>query len=750
MSHRDVESALLWVVRLGFGLIVFLTPLLVTSSLFFPFITGKNFFFRIVVEIVFAAWLGLAFGSQEYRPRRNFLFWSVSLFISSLTLATLFGANPYHSFWSNFERMEGLVTFLHLYALFLVLSTTIKNKKEWFWYAAVSLSASIFVGFYGMCEHFFYSTSSFCNTQSGGERIYSTFGNFIYLGVYAMINMLLAVLFAYIIPDRSIRYFALGLFLFNGYIFYLAGSRGPAVGLFVGLFIALCLLPFFVKNIKIKRAIIGIILLMIATPFILRSLARAGALPDQGLLARIGSLLVERPENLANQPRIKIWKIGVKAFQERPILGWGPENFLIPYSKYYDAKLYGNEPWFDRVHNMSLQWLVDAGIIGFSLYLGVLISFAYALYFLVKKKSLDPITGLLLLTMVVAYIVQNLFVFDTITNYIFFFSILAFLQALLSGEDSSRQKSGMHKFSIQPLGLVLGGVILVFSLFFLNIRPILANRALLNGMRVAARPPTVQAAIDAFEKPISYNTFATTEARERFADYANQVGGAKVQDPKQLLPIIDAAISEVKKESEINPLVVKNYLFLGRLYTIRANITKQKQSEGEAFYKKGLQLSSTYTPAYLGLAEYYIAVGENEDAQKVADAAFKNVPNEPHLFNILISIYVLTDNYPRATELWREYVTSGIFPRLDPKNDDADIQTLVGRTLRNDHDLAGRLEFLKEVQKKTEHAHIYLALAQTSAQLNNRQAAKDYAMKAEELNPTLSSEIDKFLQSIGF
>jgi hypothetical protein len=42
---------------------LFATPfivLIISNSLFFPFITGKNFTFRIIVEVIFAGWIILA------------------------------------------------------------------------------------------------------------------------------------------------------------------------------------------------------------------------------------------------------------------------------------------------------------------------------------------------------------------------------------------------------------------------------------------------------------------------------------------------------------------------------------------------------------------------------------------------------------------------------------------------------------------------------------------------------------------
>ena len=45
---------------------VLLLPLYVENDFYFPFITGKNFAFRIIVEIVFAAWILLALLDTQY------------------------------------------------------------------------------------------------------------------------------------------------------------------------------------------------------------------------------------------------------------------------------------------------------------------------------------------------------------------------------------------------------------------------------------------------------------------------------------------------------------------------------------------------------------------------------------------------------------------------------------------------------------------------------------------------------------
>src|SRR6185503_2743161 len=93
MSYTRV---LRWVLLLGSALIFFI-PFIIAdggagyqqtanfyipfSNMFFPFITGKNFAFRIVVEVLFAAYVLLALREPKYRPRSSHVMWALGLFV---------------------------------------------------------------------------------------------------------------------------------------------------------------------------------------------------------------------------------------------------------------------------------------------------------------------------------------------------------------------------------------------------------------------------------------------------------------------------------------------------------------------------------------------------------------------------------------------------------------------------------------------------------------------------------------------
>ena len=156
------------IVYAGAFLILFI-PLLVTDSMFFPYITGKNFVFRILVEIILAGWVLLAFFDVKYRPRFSWMLVSGAALLVVMFFANLFGEYPQKSFWSNFERMEGYVTLVHFYLYFVVLGHILQTKKMWSYFLHTSVAVASFVALYGLGQ----STG----VVEGRNRVDSTLGN---------------------------------------------------------------------------------------------------------------------------------------------------------------------------------------------------------------------------------------------------------------------------------------------------------------------------------------------------------------------------------------------------------------------------------------------------------------------------------------------------------------------------------------------------------------------------------------------
>jgi len=138
------------------------------------------------------------------------------------------------------------------------------------------------------------------------------------------------------------------------------------------------------------------------------------------------------------------WGSAWRGFLERPLLGWGPENFSAVFDRHFDPRHFvpgaGSETWFDRGHSVIFDYLATTGALGFISYLGMFV----VLYWLFARSrsnlkndthqsALVPPASFrsaflrgLMLALPIAYLVQGLALFDVLPIYINVFLFLAF------------------------------------------------------------------------------------------------------------------------------------------------------------------------------------------------------------------------------------------------------------------------------------------------------------------------------------
>src|SRR3989344_6707507 len=261
-------------------------PLIVANNLFFCFITGKNLVFRGLVEVMTMLLLVLAIFYSSYRPKKTWVLVSYSVFIFVLILSTFFSVDSYNSFWSNFERMEGLVTHLHLFAYFLVLVSVMKTERLWNWFFATSIGVSLIVSLYAIGQ-FLEKIKIF----QSGDRLESTLGNSAYLAAYLLFHIFII---GYYLARNEIKNvyakFALfGVLVFETIILFLTETRGAIVGMIGGLVVvaflnALCGEG---KNKKIAFSFIALLVLIAVTFFALKDMS---FIKEQRGLRRISAI----------------------------------------------------------------------------------------------------------------------------------------------------------------------------------------------------------------------------------------------------------------------------------------------------------------------------------------------------------------------------------------------------------------------------------------------------------------------------
>jgi hypothetical protein len=172
-----------WGLYIGVFAVPFI-PFIISTTYFFPFITGKNFTFRILIDVLFALYLLLAFRDPAYRPRFSWVSISVLALASVATIATITSVDPIKSFWSNFERMEGLVGLAHLVIWFYITGAILSTDKLWNRFLQMSIFASVIMGAYVVLQ-----VGGAFTINQGGVRTDGTFGNAIYLAVYMLFHI---------------------------------------------------------------------------------------------------------------------------------------------------------------------------------------------------------------------------------------------------------------------------------------------------------------------------------------------------------------------------------------------------------------------------------------------------------------------------------------------------------------------------------------------------------------------------------
>ncbi len=425
----------------------------VMNSIFFPFIGGKDYFFRFAVELALISFiLAWAFearkGEIEDLIKTSFkkpLFIAVSVFVLMVLLACLFAYDMHAACWANYERGEGGFQMIHYYIFFALLVLLLRTEDDWKNIFRFSLVAAGLMIVYGLFGNF--AVSGFIGPYTGNPnppsgwwhrlidgRFQGSLGNPAYVAPYLIFSMFYG---AYLWVKRkassagnALIHLGYGALIAIFFVFFiLSQTRGAFLGLGVGVLI---LLLYVVASSKAKvrnwsLAVLGILIVIGGIAFAFRNSSFIQNLPE-------GRLLQISLSDSSAQTRLWTWGSAWQGFLERPILGWGPENFTAVFDKYFNPKHFipgvQTETWFDRAHSVFLDYLSETGALGLLSYLAIFLVFAWE--FFVKSRSSHDGTSVnvlergLMLALPIAYLVQGVAIFDVLPMYLNLFLFMAF------------------------------------------------------------------------------------------------------------------------------------------------------------------------------------------------------------------------------------------------------------------------------------------------------------------------------------
>ena len=243
---------------------------------------------------------------------------------------------------------------------------------------------------------------------------------------------------------KARSYFYAYIILVFVFFFILSQTRGAFIGLGAGIF-AMLVYFLFSKNAALKKwsaVVLAILIVAGGVAFSVRNTSFVKQSPE-------GRLLQLSVSDETAQTRFWTWGSAWQGFLERPILGWGSENFTAVFDKYFNPKHFipgaSSETWFDRAHSVFFDYLSETGILGLLSYLGIFAAFYYE-FFRRRRNAVSQsgdnnvktishsLERGLMLAVPVAYLVQGIAIFDVLPMYICLFAFLAFSRYYFSAE----------------------------------------------------------------------------------------------------------------------------------------------------------------------------------------------------------------------------------------------------------------------------------------------------------------------------
>ena len=331
-------------------------PICCFLSSFFPYTVPKGLWIHTINWILLAGYLiGIVVNKElyyRYKPKLNFIFYLYVIYIFICFISSAFGDSFHFSFFGEFQRMTGLYWQLHT-IIFLFILSACSNMKKFYYnlFSFLFFIGLIFSIFYILEHHALFSFDM--PGYSDQARAVFTTGNPGFVGLYTMSVFLIGfglfsfnfanIHFSFLkldnIRDKSkyyIYYFYLLLTMFLLlYATILTASRSVIPGLLSGMtmFIILLFLSYR-SQIRLRQLIISISVIIFVF-FILSFIFFITGILDTSIDRFVHIFNSQREGgDMGLSSRLSNANVVLRAFIEKPLFGFGINNFMIPYNKY--------------------------------------------------------------------------------------------------------------------------------------------------------------------------------------------------------------------------------------------------------------------------------------------------------------------------------------------------------------------------------------------------------------------------------
>ncbi len=625
------NSTLFTVLRWGIAA-AFITPLIVApSSYIFPFVVPKVIFFRILMTlllVVFAMWVMANWKEKRIAFAASPVMWVVVAFIGAMFASMMVSVDVTRSLWDNHERMLGSYTIAHYVALFFIARQVFTTWKQWQWllsWVVISAAGVFAIGYFQMIEPTYL-------INQGSLRVRSTLGNTIYVSGYAMFTTIVAVVLAWYAKARWAKYTWLGFGLFSLGMVLVTRTRGTWLGLAIAslaVIIALLLSSRVAPRVrKAAGAVLAIGVIVVGLAFGFKD---SSFVQGSDLLRRATD--VQLTEGTA-RTRIMAWQVGIEAWQDNKLLGWGPNTFFYAFNQYYNPEFlrFGlSETWFDSAHNVVINTLTTQGVVGVAAYLALFIAMWIATQKMIERDEDLWVLAWGIRFFIVAHFIHNLFVFENTTSYLYFFTVLALVDSLGYGKQEEFSGFARMPKATQIIASALIVIVAGVGVVRYNLLPRKANQQGLEVMRSFMHKDVAGALTHYADAKETYTPHQEDIVREVTKDFISWVNFRNESLARQYAGTYPIIIDDIERIVEEQPMRIRSVMLASNAHQQVALMTNDSQSLDTAikFMKDARELSPQRQQVLYDLGQLYLLKEDQEAGVEALQAAIDAYPGIP-------------------------------------------------------------------------------------------------------------------------
>ena len=649
-------------------------PFVVFFEVFYPYTVPKALWVQTLNWIMLSIYLcGIILNKElyvRYKPKLNFIFYLYLTYILLYFLSSIFGDNFNFSFFGEFQRMNGIYWYLHT-LIFLFILSGCSNINKFFYnlFSFIFFTGFIFATFY-ILEYYkiFYFDMPGYSDQT---RAVFTTGNPGFAGLYMMLIFfigfgLFKVNFVNI-PFSLLRLNQIK-YLYKCYIYYLyvfitmflllyaiilTASRSVIPGLLSGIIMYVFLLFFSFKNQISQRNLINVICVIIFIFISILLLFLVTGIIDTSM-DRFADIFNNQREggDMGLSSRLSNINVAIKAFLERPLLGYGMNNFIIPYNKFViPSQITTRE--MDNAHNIFLHILSTGGIL-------TLLTYLY-LMFLIMLNSIREgrfifsdkdygLSGIMFVIPIffVGYFIHQLFWFDIHETYLLIMIMFAIMNMSVKTPEIVINKLSKIKIIIKTIF----GSIIARNARFISVSIIISILLIFINVEIKM----YQTASDIWD--YSQITISETKggylqskinqimkAINRFPSMSNEATTFLINDSITWVPnlkepsrsqLLNVAFVEGQNAIDRHPNYWKLHARLGVLYFEASKVSENEDDiikykrNAEKLFKDSIKLGPSRVDVYKMLIVLYLYNDEDEKAAMIVEK-YKNFLDSIHI-----------------------------------------------------------------------------------------------------------------------